>query len=58
MCYVENPPINLSQVVTGEALRQAVGDPTVNEQLQSLLPETGEDPGAIVSSPQFQQVKN
>lgn len=43
-------------MVTGDALRQAVGDPSVAAQLQSLLPETGEDPVTIVSSPQFQQV--
>lgn len=54
--FVEHPPINLSQVVTGDALRQVAGDPSVAEQLQSLLPETGEDPVAVVSSPQFQQV--
>ena len=53
---VGNPPINLSQVVTGDALRQAVSEPSVADQLQSLLPETGEDPVAIVSSPQFHQV--
>jgi len=45
-------------VVTGEALREAAGDPAVIEQLQPLLPETGEDPVAVVSSPQFQQVCN
>lgn len=56
MHCVEHLPINISQVVTGDALRQAVSDPSVAEQLQSLLPETGEDPAAIVSSPQFQQV--
>ena len=44
-------------MVTSDALRQAVNEPSVAEQLQSLLPETGEDPVAIVSSPQFQQVK-
>ncbi|XP_065897813.1 proteasomal ubiquitin receptor ADRM1-A-like [Dysidea avara] len=49
------PPVSLSQVVTGEALREAAGDPAVIEQLQPLLPETGEDPVAVVSSPQFQQ---
>ena len=54
---VEHLPINLSQVVTSDALRQAVSEPSVAEQLQSLLPETGEDPVTIVSSPQFQQVK-
>lgn len=51
----EHPAINLSQVVTSDALRQAVSEPSVAEQLESLLPETGEDPVAIVSSPQFQQ---
>ena len=48
-----------NQFVTGghcDALRQAVSEPSVAEQLQSLLPETGEDPVAIVSSPQFHQV--
>ena len=43
-------------MVAGDALRQAVSEPSVAEQLQSLLPETGEDPVAIVSSPQFHQV--
>lgn len=49
--------VSLSQVVTGEALREAARDPAVIEQLQPLLPETGEDPVAVVSSPQFQQVR-
>ena len=56
--YIERPPVSLSQVVTTDALRQAVSEPSVAEQVQSLLPQTGEDPAAIVSSPQFQQVKN